>query len=225
MTNDTGSRDFGLGRVPEFDERSREFPVRALLAAELAPRSYTWRCEATLDQGQEGTCVGFAWSHEITARPSKWPVNNFLGRLIYREATQIDPWPENDAPDYNFGTSVLAGVKTAQQLGWYSEYRWAFSLNDLILAIGYKGPAVLGIPWYESMFDPDAKGVLEVTGSPVGGHAIVANGVSIPRRLVRLHNSWSANWGINGEAFISFENLDKLLHEGGEACIPVLRHR
>lgn len=212
------STDPRLGRLPDFDERSRAFPIMATIDA-TTPRSYTWTCPIVLDQGAEGSCVGHAWAHEIAARPGTWNASSYLARLIYKEAQKIDPWP---GESYE-GTSVLAGAKISTSLGHYREYRWAFGLQDLILALGYKGPAVLGINWYESMFNPSATGVLSVSGAVAGGHAILANGVSVTKQLVRLHNSWGPNWGINGEAFISFANLARLLNEGGEACIPVTR--
>lgn len=213
------STDPRLGRLPEFDERSLNFPIRATLAVTQLPRSYTWSCPLVLDQGSEGSCVGHAWAHEIAARPITWPSSSYLARLIYREAQKIDPWP---GEGYE-GTSVLAGVKIAASLGHYKEYRWAFGLDDLILALGYKGPAVLGINWYQGFYTPDSAGRIWPTGSVVGGHAILANGVNMPKRLIRLHNSWGPGWGINGEAFISFDDLSRLLSEGGEACVPVVR--
>ena len=40
-----------LGRLVQFDERSREYPIRTLLAAEPKKlKSYTWRCKQVLDQ-------------------------------------------------------------------------------------------------------------------------------------------------------------------------------
>lgn len=66
-------------------------------------------------------------------------------------------------------------------------------------------------------------GKVRVGGYLLGGHAIVAHGVSVTRRTVRLHNSWGPYWGINGEADISWDDLDRLLHEQGEACIPLWR--
>jgi hypothetical protein len=147
-----------------------------------------------------------------------WNASTYMARLIYKEAQKIDPWP---GETYE-GTSVLAGAKIATSLGHYKEYRWAFGLQDLILALGYKGPAVLGINWYSSMYSP-VNGIVKISGSVVGGHAILANGVSIPKQQVRLHNSWGPGWGNNGEAFISFADLGRLLNEGGEACIPVIR--
>lgn len=212
--------NYGLGRIEEFDERSRNFPIRTLIPSTLAPRSYTWSCAPRIDQGSEGSCVGHAWAHEIAARPRVRPADHGLALEIYRKAQLIDEFSTTPPQE---GTSVLAGVKIATQLGYYQEYRWAFSLNDLIMAIGYKGPAVLGIPWYEGMFLPDRNGLISITGQLAGGHAILANGVSVSKKLIRLHNSWGANWGLNGECFIRFEDLEFLLHQQGEACIPVKR--
>ncbi len=215
-----------LGRIPEFDPRSRAFPIRTLVAAK-APRSYTWSCAAELDQGTEGACVGFAWTHELIARPRVVPgLGVAFARQVYFDAQRIDPWEggayPGASPHYQ-GTSVLAGAQVIHAAGHFAEYRWAFGLDDLILALGYSGPAVLGIDWHNQMFDPDADGLLHPTDGVAGGHAILANGVSIRRRLVRLHNSWGPDWGINGEAYIGFDDLATLLAAGGEACIPVGR--
>jgi hypothetical protein len=61
-------RDRTLDRLVEFDERSRNFS--AAVGLETYPfRSYTWACDPVLDQGREGACVGFAWAHELSARP------------------------------------------------------------------------------------------------------------------------------------------------------------
>ncbi len=210
-----------LDRKVQFDERSRGFPVRALIPPAAKPRSYTWSCPVVLDQGQEGACVGFSISHEAAARPCcVQDITNTSAQEIYRRARQLDEW---DGENYD-GTSVLAGIKAAQERGWYPSYRWAFGLQDLILALGYKGPAVLGINWYEGMFNTDDQGFVHVSGELSGGHAILANGINVKKKTVRLHNSWGRDWGWDGECFISFDDLDRLLHEQGEACIPVLRH-
>lgn len=209
-----------LGRRVSFDERSRNFPIRAIMPTGARPRSYTWACPVWLDQGQEGACVGFAVSHEAAARPvSVKGITNDTAKALYDRARQLDEWP---GESYS-GTSVLGGVKAGQEKGWYAEYRWSFSLEDLILAIGYKGPAVLGVNWYDSMFDTDKNGLVKVTGSIAGGHAILARGVNIRQKLVCLRNSWGRDWGLDGDCFISFDDLKKLLYEDGEACVPVKR--
>ena len=145
---------------------------------------------------------------------------------LYYAAQGLDDEPGGEypgaSPHYE-GTSVLAGAKATQNAGYITEYRWAFGLDDLILALGHAGPAVIGLDWYNDMFDPDADGLLHVTGGIAGGHAILANGVSVRKRLVRLHNSWSSSWGVNGEAYIGFDDLAGLLKAGGEACVPMGR--
>lgn len=226
-----------LGRFIDFDAKSADFPIMAVLTAALPPRSYTWSCSQVLNQGTEGTCVGHGISHEILARPKVRPIDRTLALRIYDRATELDPWQGNEG-NRQTGTSVLAGMKAATELGYYSEYRWAFSIEDLVMAIGYKGPAVLGIPWYNSMFSPNASGLITISGALAGGHCILAKAVKLyfrdktsrlfsnvdmNRSLIRLHNSWGTVWGVSGDCYISLADLDRLLHEFGEACIPILR--
>lgn len=219
LKNRTTTNDPRLDRVVQFDEQSRKFPIRALVSAKK-PRSYTWRVNNWLDQGQEGACVGFSWSHELAGRPKEVSgITNDFARAIYRRARQLDEWP-GEAYE---GTSVLAGAKAVSEAGHLIEYRWAFGLDDLILAVGYQGPAILGINWYEGMFNTGNGDFIEPTGQIAGGHAIVCHGVSVKGRYFKLHNSWGKDWGNNGECKISFEDMYRLLHENGEACIPVIR--
>jgi hypothetical protein len=209
-----------LGRRQEFDERSRAFPVRALISA-TTPRSYTWRCTKWLDQGSEPACVGFSLSHELIARPKEHlEIGETDALAFYHRAQQLDQWP---GEDYD-GTSVLAGLKAAKERGLITEYRWAFGLDDLILAVGYKGPAVIGIDWFEDMFDPDPQGYVTPTGDVAGGHAILVNGVSVTKKHFRLRNSWGRSWGYPyGNCFIRWADMGKLLAAGGEAAIPIVR--
>lgn len=214
--------DRGLGRLVEFDERSRSYPIRPLLAA-VAPRSYTWGVPHTntpLDQGREGACVGFAWCHEAAARPVvEQNITDVVARDVYRSAQRIDQWP-GEAYE---GTSVLAGAKIMLERGYIREYRWCFDLNDVLTTVSRRGPVVLGINWYEDMFDPDENGYLHPRGLLAGGHAILCAGVSVKRRDVTLFNSWGPGWGNVGRARLTWDDLDRLLHESGEACVPLRR--
>jgi hypothetical protein len=211
-----------LDRLPEFDERSLAFPIRPLLSTTVTPRSYSWNVPNPgfpLDQGREGACVGFAWAHELAARPVVRSSSAEVAREIYHEAQRIDEW-EGEAYE---GTSVLAGAKVLVARGKIKEYRWAFGLEDLKMAVGHKGPAVLGIYWYQGMDDVDDEGFIHASGMIRGGHAILVNAVSLKRQAFGVYNSWGLGWGQNGRAWISFEDMGKLLHEDGEAAIPVRR--
>jgi hypothetical protein len=205
-------------RLIEFDARSREFPIRMAIEA-LKPRSYTWACGTWLDQGRERACVGFAWAHEAAARPMVRKVDRSLALQVYKRAQQLDQWP---GENYS-GTSVLAGAKAMAERNLIRSYRWAFGLDDALVAISRFGPAVVGVNWYEGMSRPDSRGYIRPTGGLGGGHAILANGVSVRNRTVLLHNSWGQGWGRGGRALISWDDFGRLLSEQGECCIPVLR--
>lgn len=212
-----------LDRIPSFDPKSRSFPIRTLLERSGAtkPRSFTWRVPIALDQGDEGACVGFGWSHELAARPvSIHDITNDTAFALYKRAQELDEWPGND---YS-GTSVLAGAKAVEEAGFLKEYRWAFGLEDVRLTIGYHGPVVLGLNWYDGMFTPQGDGRIAPTGDLAGGHCILAYSVSEKLKVVRLWNSWGPNWWHGGSwCYLTFDDLDKLLNEQGEACVPVRR--
>ena len=223
------TEDPRLDRLPEFDERSRDYPIRALVTEEAPLRSRGWACPAWLDQGQEGACVGFSWSHELCAYPV--PVGGLddqFARGVYKDAQKVDEWP---GEDYS-GTSVLAGAKVVQDKGYMDEYRWAFGVDDALRALGYQGPVVVGIPWYQSMFEPRPSGLVDVTPGGGGGHAILVRGVSLKARLkgepgpmpvVRLRNSWGKSWGVDGDCYIRVEDFSDLLQAQGDCCVPVVR--
>ena len=214
-----------LGRLVQFDERSREYPVRTLLATEPKKlQSYTWRCKQVLQQGSLGACTGFSWSHELIARPAEVQgITNETAIKVYKLAQDLDEW-EGNAYE---GSSVLAAVKATQQLhpGKILEYRWSFKLDDFLRTLGYIGPVVIGINWYNDMFNPNNKGLIKVGGGLAGGHAILANGIDVKKKLIRLHNSWGPDWGVNGECFISFDDIERLLNERGEACVVTKRKK
>lgn len=205
--------------LPEFDERSRDFPVRAMLP-DLRPRSFSWWLRLWLDQGTEGACVGFAWAHEAAAFPAPVPgVETATALRIYRRAKDLDQWPGSD---YS-GTSIIAGAKTMMELGWLTQYRWAFGLGDVLGALSTLGPVVFGLNWYEGMFEPDDAGYIHPTGPQLGRHAITGIGISTRRRDVELHNSWGVEWGKQGRCRMTWDELELLLGQDGEACVPVIR--
>jgi C1A family cysteine protease len=221
LRDGTTTEDRRLDRLIQFDARSRSFPVTHNLQ-DKSPRSYTWRNTEWYDQGREGACVAFALGHELNARPAEIMniPQQWLVRNVYWEAQKIDPWQGGSYPGaspFYEGTSVLAGVKVLQKKGLFEEYRWAFSLKDLVLGVGYSGPAVIGVNWYEGMFNTQTSGFIYPTGNLAGGHAVLVRGVNIKEERFLIRNSWGKPWGRNGDCYITFKDMNTLLSQFGEA--------
>lgn len=228
--------DRRLDRVPHYDDRSKDYPIRAVLreAGIRQPRSYSW-AYAQLDQGQEGACTGFAVTMEAAARPvpvfgdpARYDLDEIalgsVAREVYYRARELDEWP-GEAYE---GSSALAAVKAGVERGWYSEYRWALgpgpeaAAEDVILSLGYLGPVVMGTNWYEDMYEAVGEDeFLDVSGRATGGHAYL-----LTRYSRKLDAVWTPNsWGGAGQGWIRRGDLVKLLAEHGEAVIPVKRTR
>lgn len=161
----------------------------------------------------------------LPSEPNEFALN------LYRSAQKVDEW---EGESYE-GTSVLAGAKVAKLGGYISEYRWAFSVDEVLDALAFVGPVVLGVPWFEGMYSTGPGGLVSVSGGQVGGHAILATGFGVRRfgglfgrggrreLVVRWRNSWGVSYGVGGDGFVRVEDLAGLLKGVGEACVPVVR--
>lgn len=220
MTKKFHHSNVGLGRLPAKDERDKNFPLKAVLPKSISITSKYWDDRGWWgDQGDSPKCVGYSLAHWLENSPmthkSVPPV--VQPSIIYNQAQIIDEWP---GEGYE-GTSVRAGAKVLQGMGFIQEYRWGFDLATMIDAVLSKGPVVVGTNWYMDMFYPDKDGQIHLGGGVVGGHAWLVNGVNIKTKLFRLKNSWGKSWGLKGRAFISFSDMEQLIHEDGEVMIGV----
>jgi hypothetical protein len=230
-----------LDRRKEFDERSRRFQVRPYLeelAAEKRLRGRTWSPGPVLDQKREGACVGFSCTHRRNGLPSRFNLVNEDARRLYKLAQTLDQWP---GENYD-GTSVIAGMKAGQQLGWWNEYRWCGAgsqqvIEDVLDALDDLGPVIAGIDWLDSMMTPRPSGLLDCSGSVAGGHAICIPGYRLKARLkgegpkplevIVLQQSWGLRHGVGaygqpgGFIYMRIDDFERLLHQQGEAVVPI----
>ena len=225
----------GFGRRFEPDERDRQFLMRRMLpdARRLTlPTRKTWSIGGTaLDQGETGTCVGHAWRNFLRCEPIRTERGGPSPFDIYRSAVLKDTWRANDdeaqLPDrdagLDSGTSVRAGAEAVTGFGRLKSYVWAFALQPVIEWVLTEGPVVLGTNWYSSFGRPDGDGIVKIapTANVIGGHAYLLRGVDTRRALARCSNSWGDGWGVSGEFFLPFRDLERLVHEDGEACSAV----
>lgn len=239
----TPPQDPRLGRYVQFDPESANFQIRTLLEGriEISLESREWTLEYWLDQLQIGQCVGGGCAHEVGAEPVSIPVDYALMNNIYNLAqTKYDPWP-NTPPEE--GTSVLAGLKASQELGYIIEYRCAGAgtgtpLRDAVEGIVNLGPGITGLVWKQGMMQTDANGFIHNSGAVLGGHCVCVIGVvlvwpqgsivswetlDLDRSYIIIRNSWGKPWGQNGTCKLTLRDFDALLHEWGEFWIPTLR--
>jgi len=207
----------GLGRLHAPDERDMQYLMStATPAATMRPQRF-YRTGKILDQGETPTCVGHAWRQWLSSAVmmTKTGPNPFE---IYYQAQRNDEWP---GEDYD-GTSVRAGAKILQAAGHISTYVWAFNADTMRRwLLNNHGTVVVGTWWFDKMFTPDRQGYLDPSGTPVGGHAYLVVGFSQTKNAFRIVNSWGKEWGQNGRAWVSYNDMDFLVQEGGEACTAV----
>lgn len=209
-----------LGRLPATDLRDHRFPLRA----PSPTRTYRmWHVRRVLDQSSTSACVGFSG----TAWMDCGPVRNLTPDAgafdyafnLYRECQRHDEW-DGEEPSY-FGTSVRALFKVLQARGIVESYHWAWNTAQIVAWVLERGPVVLGTVWTDSMFNPGKGGLLKVEGNVIGGHAYLCVGANTKTRTVRCLNSWGQSYGVKGRFTLTFDDLDKLMREDGEAATAV----
>jgi C1A family cysteine protease len=212
--------------ISEHDTRNNEFAVSKMAQmVSAAPRERKWvLSNPVLDQGSEGACVGHGVSNILSGYPNynRFKRPQVIAFGIYHAARFVDEFP-GEADD---GTSVLAGMKVAKEFGLTAGYHWANTLPELKTAVLSVAPVAIGVNWYANMMSTDKNGLVHVSGNVVGGHCVCVYGyehVPFSQDMhFRFRNSWSAQWGIGGDGFISEPDMVTLLNQGGEAAVGVV---
>lgn len=223
-----------LGRRRHEDPRDHDHPMRAHLSAEASlPAKRTWTISSVhLDQGPTGTCVGHGWRNFLRCSPIRTTAEHPSAWDIYKKAILLDPWKDNDYeakfPDgdsrLESGTTVRAGAQAVVDLHKMEGYSWAFDLATTSQWLRGKGPVVIGVNWYDSMFEPDAQGIIRIRpGARVaGGHCVCLRGDDMNKGMARGIQSWGNDWSsLHGDFLIPHEDLERLIHEGGDVCTAI----
>lgn len=215
-----------FGRVYLEDPRDNMFPVSDILPKSVPNvNSKDWWDDGWRgDQRNTSQCVAFSWCHWLEdgpvvhmslPRPRQVPM--LTPARFYHECQLRDGIP---GTRYE-GTTVRAGAKVLKELNLIREYRWTRSVEELTKALTFVGPAVVGTEWFANMTNLNRDNICRLGGRSQGGHAYVINAFDRHRQLFRIKNSWGTRWGVNGSAFISFNDMQTLLNGRGEACIAI----
>ena len=226
-TTTINSLPHSLGRVYIEDKRDLNYLIknnqRTLQQISTPPKVLTqryWDANGWWgDQGNTPQCVGYSWSHWLEDGPVQQsgipPIIKPFD--IYKNAQKLDEWY---GENYD-GTSVRGAVKYLKNIGKVKSYYWAFDIQTLSETILKLGPVVVGTNWYNGMFYPNKNGLIKIGGQMVGGHAYLINGVDTKTKQFRIKNSWGKSWGKGGHAFISFNDMSRLIKENGEICLAI----
>lgn len=211
-----------LGRHVNHDPRSRNFraPVEGIV-----PATKVWsRPTKPFDQGQLGSCVGNALTGVAATVPNRIKYaryNEAVALAVYERATQIDGTTGSYPPD-DTGSDGLSGAKAIIERKLATKYLWGFGIDDLVRIVAGIGPAAVGTDWHEGQDTPDAAGFIHPTGAVRGGHEYEVIGYHhATRPYFEIVNSWGAEWGDRGRAFIYVDEMAGLLAAGGD-CVTLV---
>lgn len=214
------------GRHVQHDDRSLAYAAPVLPRSAIQSVAWIRRCPV-LDQGQLGSCTGNAAAGWVGTdnidRPGQPGIDETTALDIYHLATELDEFDGAYPPD-DTGSSGLGAAKALKAAGYITGYTHAFSLAALATAL-QGGPALIGVPWYNSSFDPASDGRIPVdTASGLaGGHELCVdryerrNGVDDQYWVC---NSWGTSWALDGRAYFTALDLALLLTDDGDVTVP-----
>lgn len=241
-----GDAPFRLGRHIEHDPRSLRYAHGVL--PQSAVKSVEWtRRIPVLDQGRLGSCTGnaatgllgtdsagrtatttvtigaagAAASHGLFTAGEHTLDETFAVKL-YSLATILDGI-SGQYPPTDTGSTGIGVAKALRALGLASGYTHAFSIAALNSSL-QTGPVLIGITWYNSMFDPKSDGqiVVDPSSGVAGGHELELNAFDASTGEYRVPNSWNTSWGKNGYGYFTTAALTSLLSQQGDVTVPSL---
>lgn len=233
-----------LGRHLEHDPRSLAFAHGVLPTSAIKSVSWTRRIPI-LDQGDLGSCTGNAatgvlgtdsagrtatTSVTITAAgaaashglftPGVHALNEAFAVGLYSLATILDG-VSGQYPPTDTGSTGIGAAKALRALGLTSSYTHAFSIAALNSAL-QAGPVLVGINWYNSMFDPRSDGqiIVDTKSGLAGGHELELNAYDAATGEYQVPNSWAESWGVDGCGYFTTASLTTLLGQQGDVTVP-----
>lgn len=224
-----------LGRIELHDPKSRnyEFAVRK----DSRPISVRHAMNAPhVDQFYLSACVGFSGTNMLNCaaalrsrrkfnfifnsslRSLRGYLDNEDGITNYSNATVFDPF-DWEYPPTDEGSSALGLMKFWNKQGIISGYDWCFTFDQFLAAL-QRQPVLVGTEWFENMMTPDRLGRVQPTGESVGGHEYLATQIIWKTRHIGFEQSWGESWGMGGRFYMSFDAVEYLLTDNGDAAVP-----
>ena len=220
-------RDFPLTRIPP--KYKAKLPAKVDHSKKMSPVS---------DQGDEGTCVGFATVDGLKEYQEKteWKKSIQLSvRYVYAGAQKIDGYPDDEE-----GTDIRSAMKVLTKNGVPPQSCWPYKPHqtdkacaeadelakvyriekyvrlkteaEMKESLVVNGPFVAGVEVYWPVWNVDKSGVVKmpVKGDELaGGHAICIIGYDDKKKRWKFKNSWGKGWGAKGFGYLPYEYMKK----------------
>lgn len=217
---------------PDLDLRVRkDLDVPTISGLHGTPHRLTrWRTRPTpLNQGRLGYSTGFGWAAMLENVDSeRLPGSEGAAIQIAQGAHQDD---QAHSRNRVVGASLLGGARYAMSQGWITGHVWTWSVDGVIDILCSYGPVLLGVPWFDSMYEPNEYGIVSANGTQVGRHAILATAYIPahealklgygPTNLVEFVPNLGMGYGVRGRAYLRLMDLAFMMKTEGEAVVPM----
>ena len=206
---------YGLGAIASPPD-DRDYQITLDMAAPL-PANYSVPDTGVpvYDQGQTPMCVAYSGAGEQQSfdlpHTFAWDFGYFF-RLIGggpNGAIIRNAFERRLHFGYPLVPSGSGNSQAAHRIAAY--YAVPKTPDAIKRALVQYGRLVIGTPWFNSWFSPDAKGNLPVADYQVGGHAIDVDGYDATG--IWLVNSWGAAWGVKGRCHMSWATVQHSVSE------------
>ena len=218
----------------------RDYLMRAYLPPVKLPGKidYTPKISPVRDQGDEGTCVGFATAAGMKEYQEKIDYGKLVllsPRFVYSECKKIDGMPEAEGTTIRTAMQVLKTKGVCREKFWQYRphqkdkaqkgargdakkfqvisYARILNLDELRLSLATKGPCVIGVEVFKGFLETKS-GLVPAPGKKersLGGHAVCIVGYDDQKGLVKFKNSWSEAWGKKGLGFLPYAYVERYM--------------
>jgi len=219
----------------------RDIPMGLVLPAISVPLAVDYGKYMTpvRDQGDEGTCVGFASvvgvkEYEDTKEYKK--TISLSPRYVYSLCKKYDGFPDEEGTYPRIAMKVLLKHGVCPESFWPYEphqtddhkpgadvkakifkikaYARIASVVEMKRSLVVNGPFLAGVKVYETWFTKTVQktGIvpMPVRGEEtVGGHAICIVGYDDKASRFKFKNSWGSKWAVKGYGFLPYAYMQK----------------
>lgn len=230
-------KQYGLGCLKDPTDR-RDLPMRLILPriTGLAIVDYTEEMSPVRNQGEEGTCVGFAsvvGVKEYHERKEHRRLIELSPRYLYHLCKQLDGIPNQE------GTYPRVAMRALAEKGVCPEECWPYQpyqtdspcpeadekarpfrirtyarlseVEEMERSLSINGPFMAGVEVFTAWFEA-GRGKIPLpdsSESSLGGHAICIMGYSREGSYFKFKNSWGVDWGDRGYGYLPYEYINR----------------